>query len=77
MDYKTAFHKEYLSQQGLEPTQENIKQYSVDPNQLKLIHESPRYWIVLNDGGPNGQWLDVIWKEVGYYPKREMKTIPL
>ncbi len=72
-EYIQAFHKEYLSQQKLEPTTENIAEFSVDESQLKLLYEDKYTWVVLNDGDREGKWVNVIWKE----EDRRMETIEL
>jgi hypothetical protein len=65
MTYAQAFNKEYLLQQGMADTPENVVEYGVDEADLKLLYETERYWIVLNeeDNGLGGQWLNVVWKE--------------
>jgi hypothetical protein len=75
MDYIEAFHKQYVLQQGLYPSPENIREYSIDDGGLKLLYETPRYWIVLTSN--EAEFLNVIWKEDENGETREMETIEL
>lgn len=65
MDFKTAFHKAYLQQQGIKrATRQNIEDYSLDPNRLVLLEETDRYWVIkVSDDGGAGEYVDIVWKE--------------
>ena len=73
MNYIETFHKEYLLQQGLEYTPENVKDFSVDPSTLMLIYEEYGFWIVLCYGDDSRRILYVTYKD-GY---RRMECMEL
>jgi hypothetical protein len=65
VDFKRAFHKAYLRQQGMEEvTEKTIRNYSVDPARLVLLEETDTYWIIkVLDDGMAGEFLDVVYKD--------------
>jgi hypothetical protein len=71
MTYRQAFHEAYCAQQGLSPEED----CNVPHDQLRLLHQTARVWVVLN-ASREGQWLCVVEKEVQNTP-REMETIEL
>lgn len=71
MNYRQAFHEAYGAQQGLPPEED----CNVPHEQLRLLHETARVWIVLNESG-EGVWLVVVDKATTN-GQREMETIEL
>ena len=71
MNYRQAFHEAYCAQQGLSPEED----CNVPHEQLRLLHETARVWVVLNASW-EGEWLCVVEKEPQNTP-REMETIEL
>jgi hypothetical protein len=71
MNYRQAFHEAYCAQQGLSPEED----CNVPHEQLRLLHETARVWVVLNEGW-DGAWLTVVDKETTN-DQREMVTIEL
>jgi hypothetical protein len=72
MDYKQAFHEAYCAQQGLACEED----CHVPHDQLLLLHETKRAWVVLNEEEGTGIWLNVVAKETTN-GQREMETIEL
>ena len=72
MDYKQAFHKEYLLQQDIKDTHEEC---GVNHDDLLLLEETGRYWIIKNTGAHDDQReiLNVVWKN----GERPMESIEL
>jgi len=62
-----------LQLQDLTATGENIRDYGIDDNQLKLLFEDENTCVILNDGGQERKWINVIWKDAD----RQMETIEL
>jgi len=65
VDFKKAFHKAYLRQQDIEEVNEsNIRNYSVGPNQLVLLAESHKYWIIKNvEDDRVSEFLHVVYRD--------------
>lgn len=66
MDFKKAFHKAYLLQQDItEVTEENIFNYSIDPDRLVLLDETDKYWVikVRYTDSRSGEFIDVVYKD--------------
>ena len=72
MNYKHAFHEAYCAQQGLLFEED----CHVPHEQLRLLHETERAWVVLNEEPETGIWLNVVAKETTN-GVREMETIEL
>ena len=66
IDFKTAFYFGAARQAGIDkPTAGDIQNmdYGVDPDQLKLLQETDRYWIIkTEDDGRTGEWVNVLYK---------------
>lgn len=71
MNYRQAFHEAYCAQQGLSPAED----CHVPHEELRLVHETPRVWVVLYACW-DGVWLNVVEKEPTHGP-RAMETIEL
>jgi hypothetical protein len=71
MDYKQAFHNEYLYQQGVEDMSEEC---GVDHDDLLLLNETDQYWIIKNSGEHDDQReiLNVVWKN-GHRPMESIE----
>ena len=72
MNYRQAFHEAYCAQQGLSPEED----CNVPHDQLRLLHEMVRVWIVLYEEEGVGTWINVVDKETTD-GQREMETIEL
>ena len=71
MDYRQAFHEAYCAQQGLPPEED----CNVDHEQLSLLHETERAWVVLNASW-EGAWINVV-RKATRDGQREMETLEL
>jgi len=65
MDYKQAFQKAYLQQQGEKFTKKNVEYYGLDPDLLVLLEETDKYWLIKTRS--DGQSSDVINVVYKYY----------
>ena len=72
MNYRQAFHEAYCAKQGLSAEED----CNVPHDQLRLLHETVRVWIVLYEEEGVGTWINVVDKETAN-GQREMGTIEL
>ena len=72
MNYRQAFHEAHCAQQGLSLEED----CNVPHDQLRLLHESVRVWIVLYEEEGVGAWINVVSLSTTH-GQREMETIEL
>jgi hypothetical protein len=72
MNYRQALHEAYCAQQGLSPEED----CNIPHDQLRLLYETARVWIVLYEEVDGGAWINVVAKETTN-GQREMETIEL
>ena len=64
VDFKMAFHKAYLRQQGEELNERTVLEYSIDPDRLVLLEKTDRYWIIKTLADDHaGEILGVVYKD--------------
>jgi hypothetical protein len=71
VNYRQAFHEAYCAQQGLSLEED----CNVPHDQLRLVHETARVWIVLYEEVDGGAWINVVDETTN--GQREMETIEL
>ena len=72
MDCRQAFHEACCAQQGLSPEED----CNVDHDGLRLLYETERVWVVLNEDEFAGPWLNVVAKATRN-GEPEMQTVEL